>query len=77
VFDDKFISRLKELCQLYDKFAGEYPESSYEGFALYYFALHGKDGFKPTYSGIHALDYEEGEEYLNELEKNKKIKKVT
>lgn len=65
--DDQFLVKLKELCQSYDKITEEYPESPYEGFALYYFALHRKDGFKPGYHGVNINDYEEGEEYLKEI----------
>lgn len=65
--EDEFLERLKELCQSYDKSAGNYPESPYEGFALYYFALHRKEGFKPTSNGVSIYDREGGKDYLKEI----------
>jgi|GEM_PF-3860300 len=68
-YDADFLAKLKQLCLEYDSKAGFYPESSLEGFAIYYFAQHPNHKFK---SGGGGIDYEfrdGGNEYMEELQK--------
>jgi hypothetical protein len=66
---------LKKLCMKYDKKAGEYPESEFQGYALYEFFLEQSGELKPIdYDNIEAEitieKYRETEEnYLKELRK--------
>lgn len=67
-YDAEFLATLKELCLEYDSKAEFYPESSLEGFALYYFATHPDYNF---HNGMTPIDYEfceGGEEYRKELD---------
>ena len=41
--DKEFLSNLKQLCMEYDSKYGEYPESKYQGLALYDFATKRKE----------------------------------
>lgn len=65
-YDQEFLSKLKELCLEYDKHAEEFPESTYEGFAIYYFASN-YGSFVPDNFGIAISDHEGGNEWLKEL----------
>ena len=67
--DTEFISRLKKLCLEYDSKSEFYPESSLEGFAIYYFASHPEHDFGNHMCGIDYEDYPEGKEYREELGK--------
>lgn len=67
--NEEFIQKLKQLCLEYDSRAEFYPESSLEGFALYYFALHPEHDFGNHMTGIDYEHHEGGEEYRKELDK--------
>lgn len=69
--DADFLEKLRKLCLEYDTKSELYPESSLEGFAVYYFALHPEHKIKKDMlgRGIDYEDYPEGKEYHAELEK--------
>jgi hypothetical protein len=68
-YDAEFLEKLKKLCLEYDLKAGFYPDSSLEGFALYYFALHPEYKFC-SYGGSIDFEFKEGgAEYRKELGK--------
>lgn len=66
-YDTEFLAKLKQLCLEYDSKAEFYPESSLEGFALWYFAQHPDHKFSGI--GIDYEDYREGKEYREYLDK--------
>lgn len=68
-YDADFLEKLRRLCLEYDTKSEFYPESSLEGFALYYFAIHPEHEFGSYMRGIDYDDYPEGKEYKEELVK--------
>ena len=67
--DSDFLEKLKKLCLEYDSKAQAYPESPFEGFALYYFALHPDYKFDSWGGGVDIDFCEGGKEYKEELNK--------
>jgi hypothetical protein len=65
--EDEFFIRLRKLCLDYDAKAGDHPESSLEGFAVYYYALHPDTKLDPPWYVIDSEYVEEGNEYLKDL----------
>ncbi len=66
-YSKEFIDQLKQLCIEYDSKAEFYPESSLEGFALYYFATHPDHKFDGFSNGIEYEYCDGGKEYREEL----------
>jgi hypothetical protein len=71
-YNSEFLEKLKKLCLEFDSRAGGYPEHPYEGFALYYFALHPEAECNPVYNSIDPDFDEGGKEYLKELKEMKR-----